>query len=36
MYILKLLLNVVTVGTETLVVLEKKFVYAHAKKVCCL
>jgi hypothetical protein len=35
-YILKLLLNVVTVGIETLVVSKNTFLYACVKEVCCL
>jgi hypothetical protein len=36
MYILKLLLNVVTTGTEALVVSGNKFLYTCAKEVCSL
>jgi hypothetical protein len=35
-YILKLLLNIVTAGTEALVVLGNKFLYAYVKEVCRL
>jgi hypothetical protein len=36
MYILKLLLNVVTIRIEALVVSGNKFLYASVKEVCCL
>jgi hypothetical protein len=35
-YILKLLLNIFTVGNEALVVLGHKFLYASVKEVCHL
>jgi hypothetical protein len=34
-YILKLLLNVVTIGSELLVESGNKFLYACVKEVCC-
>jgi hypothetical protein len=34
MYVLKLLLNIVTVGIEALVVLGNKFLYAWVEEVC--
>jgi hypothetical protein len=36
MYILKPLLNVVTVGSEALVISGNKFLYACIEEVCCL
>jgi hypothetical protein len=35
-YILELLLNVVSAGTEALVVSRKKFLYAYVKAICRL
>jgi hypothetical protein len=35
-YIPKLLLNVVSAGTEALAVLGNKFLYAFVKELCCL
>jgi hypothetical protein len=35
-YILKLLLNVVTAGIETLIITGNKFLYVCVKEICCL